>query len=169
MVAGTNGHPDPSVMVDLTKDQLDHQLSAVDAVDAKLGTILSTGSTVLGIVAAVLALRPFVSTQPQPFSLAHWLVLGLTLLTYLILAIVSVIELWDRTWNIGPRPRDVEPDFRHEAPKEKILWGLAARYNADYELNAKRLARKITMLQIGLCALVAESLLIAGGLAALGA
>jgi hypothetical protein len=149
---------DPQVLVDLTHDQLVTQLGFVDAVDNKLGLLLSVGSGLLGILAAVLTLR-----QHPLSGLGIW-VLALTAVAYVILAGFSTQALLDRPWGLGPEPREVEQDVVNNIPMDTIKWGLAARFNGDYEDNGDALEGKLRALRVSLGALVVETLALAIGL-----
>jgi hypothetical protein len=49
---------DPELMYDLARARLDRQLGVVDSIDAKLSGFFAAGSALLGIVAAIYAIRP---------------------------------------------------------------------------------------------------------------
>jgi hypothetical protein len=158
MLKRKQSRSDPQVLVDLAHDQLVLQLGFVDAVDNKLGLLLSVGSGLLGILAAVLTLR-----QHPLSGLGIW-VLALTGLAYVALAGFSSKALLDRPWGLGPEPKEVEQDVVNNVSADTIKWGLAARYYGDYEDNGDALEGKLLALRISLGALVVETLALAIGL-----
>ncbi len=151
---------DPQVLLDLVQAQLATQLAFVDAVDTKLGLFLSVGSGLLGILAAVLALR----THPQAGA-GIW-TLGAAGIAYLVLAAASGSGLASRSWDLGPEPREVEPDIGR-VPLHAVKWGMTARFNEAYEANQAALERKNMLLYVSLGALVIETVALAAGLSLL--
>ena len=109
---------DPDVMYDIAKDRFDRQLGAVDAMDAKLAAFFGIGSAILGITAAIYAIRP------DAFRAGGWIVVGLALIAYGVLTIVSLHGIKPRNWDIGPDMEDIFHDHVNFG-KADVKWRVA--------------------------------------------
>jgi hypothetical protein len=150
---------DPGIWYELAKDALDTQLAFVDAIDAKLGSFLGTGSALVAILAAVYALKPDVVKDAQVHALA------LAAFFYVVLAVISMAALMSRKWGTGP---DVEA-LRALAEErnytdDQIRWKAQSRYVDDVEKNDKRYWLKAWGLRVVLVGLVLETASVAIGL-----
>jgi hypothetical protein len=56
--AGSDSESDPAAIYELSRDALALQLQAADGLDAKVATLMAVGSALLGVMAAVLVVRP---------------------------------------------------------------------------------------------------------------
>ena len=90
---------DPQVFYDLVRERLATQLSTLDAVDNKVGLLFSTSSALLGILAAVIALRS------EGLGFIEYAAVGLSLGAYLVVAFYSERAYRCRDWNKGPEPK----------------------------------------------------------------
>jgi hypothetical protein len=105
----------PEVIYDLARGRLDSQLSAIAAIDSKLAGFFGIGSALLGVVAAIYAIKPDV------FKTGGWLVLGLALLAYVALSAVALGGMRLRDWKTGPQMEDIYDDHIHYGEAE-IKW-----------------------------------------------
>jgi hypothetical protein len=153
----TTPERDPDPWLEVAKDKLAQQLANVDAVDAKIGTFLATGSALIGLLVAVFALRPSVVGSTQKGLLI------VSFVAYGIVAITTGAALWPRTWGVGP---DLDKEWKkHKAVSEhELKWRFASRYQKDLRTNKKMLWWKRVGLLISAIALMAETVLVAAGL-----
>jgi hypothetical protein len=127
---------DPEVMYDLARSRFDSQLAAVDGIDAKLAAFFGVGSALLGIIAAIYAIRP------AAFPAGGWLVLELAVIVYVILAAACLAGMAPRVWDVGPAMEAIYNDHVNRSPTE-IKWRasgtllrLANKNQALYEQKA---------------------------------
>src|SRR5437660_3325901 len=94
---------DPDVYYDLARERLAVQLETLDAIDNKVGLLFSTSSALLGILAAVFALKP------DRLGLLEYVALGAFVALYLVVCWQSERAYRCRDWNTGP---DVQQVYR---------------------------------------------------------
>jgi len=120
---------DPGFYLDLARDQLSYQLSAADAVEAKAGTWFGVGSTLAGLLVAVLALKP-------PHS--HWGI-GLAALAgaaYIAMAVASMVIFFGSRWGTGTDVERLELDRQqHGWTDVQTKWVAFNRIWVDYTRN----------------------------------
>jgi hypothetical protein len=106
---------DPEVMYDLARNRFDSQLAAVESLDAKLAAFFGVGSALLGIVAAIYAIKP------AAFAAGGWLVLALAMIVYVALAAACLAGMAPRVWDVGPAMEAIYNDHKNFSPTE-IKW-----------------------------------------------
>jgi hypothetical protein len=148
---------DPEPWLEIAKEKLAQQLANIDAIDAKVGTFLATGSALLGLLVAVFALRPPAVGSPQTGLLVA------SFVAYAILAIGFGVAILPRTWGVGP---DLDKEWRlHRGISEhELKWRFASRYQKDFRTNKGTLGLKRAGLKISAIALTVETVLVAVGL-----
>jgi hypothetical protein len=150
---------DPAIWYELSKDALDRQLSFVDAIDAKVGGLLGSGSALLGILVAVYALKTDAVKQTQ----ISWLI-GASIF-YGVLALASFVTLMRHTWGTGPSVRTLEGDARDRGYTDsQIRWKAASTYLDDMERNETWFGVKVWGLRVTVTFLVLETASVALGL-----
>lgn len=150
---------DPSIWYELSKDALDRQLSFVDAIDAKVGGMFGTGSALLGILAAVYALKPDAVKGTQTGFL-----IGSAIL-YGVVALASIATLMKRRWGTGPAVRALEDLAEvHDYTDDQIRWKAASTYLDDMERNEIWYSFKVWGLRVVVIFLFFETVSVALGL-----
>jgi hypothetical protein len=150
---------DPGIWYELSKDALDRQLSFADAVDAKLGGFLGSGSALLGILVAVYALKPDAVKQTQTSLLI------LSSIFYGVLALASLAASMGHRWGTGPKVRALESDAQDRGYTDnQIRWKAAATYLDDMERNECWYTLKVWGLAVTVIFLVLETVSVALGL-----
>jgi hypothetical protein len=129
---------DPDVIYDLARARFDRQLTDVDGLDAKLSGFFAAGSTLLGIVAAIYAIRP------QTFQWGGVVVLSLAVLVWALLAAACLFSLGPREWQTGPKMDQVYDDYLKYEQKE-IKWRVVGTLLRLHKTNAPRYKAKATM------------------------
>jgi hypothetical protein len=150
---------DPGIWFELAKDALDTQLAFVDAVDAKLGNFLATGSGLLALLAAVYALRPDAVKDAQIHAFIGAAVI------YGVLALTCLVALWGRSWGTGPDTEELRglAEERNYSDAQ-VRWKAQARYIEDTAKNEQPYAMKVLGLRVALIGLVLETGTVAVGL-----
>jgi hypothetical protein len=146
---------DPQPIYDLTRDHLTSQMSSVDALDAKLGLYLLAGSGMVGLLAAVFALRP--SPHPNLWPLA------LCAIAYVGLAGVTIFGLQLREWKKGPKASDVARGY-NQTSLQVIKQDMAVKFHKDFEANKSAYDQKVWAAAWCHVCLIAETLALLAGL-----
>jgi hypothetical protein len=150
---------DPGIWYELSKDALDRQLSFVDAIDAKVGGLLGSGSALLGILVAVYALKPDAVKETQTALLV------VSAILYGILALASIAVLMKHRWRTGPKVRAMESDADERGYTDiQIRWKAASTYLDDMEKNECWYTFKIWGFNAAVTCLVLETVSVALGL-----
>lgn len=147
---------DPGLFLELARDRLNTQLSAIDALDGKIGLLFSLASGLLGILAAVLALRAATSAL---------LALVPTVVAYCVVAYAGVSAYLTRTWKIGPDLGDVWNGLWKADSDALATWKVANALWSDYEANRKLVNSKTGALRVMFAGIIIQSLLLALALA----
>jgi len=127
---------------------LDRQLSAADALDAKMAQALAAGSILLGLPAAAGI------SGGAPAAL-----LGCATAAYLGVAVLAVHALWVRRWRAPLSPSQAWRNY-WSAEAEEIKWAIVADTSEAYEENESLLDGKRRTLRCALGALGAEAVLV---------
>ena|ERR1700682_359438 len=141
---------DPQPMYDLTRDQLTTQLSFVDGLDSKLGLLLSVGSGLLGILAAVFALRAPNSPHPDFRALL------VCTAAYLFLVGITGFGLWGRKWALGPEAEKVARGYNRTHPNT-IKANMARKFHRDYIKNKSAYEQKVWALRLSYPLLIVQT------------
>jgi len=150
--SGAMEYPDASadLMLSIARERLERQLSFLDALDNKLATLFAAGSGLLGILAAILALRP---SEAEP---GGWT-------AFAVIAYHGISQL-------GPRPFDTGVDIDilwrdHFQQDERLLaWETAVSYLSYYDQNMPKYSAKLAALRWALKALIIETGALLAGL-----
>jgi hypothetical protein len=149
----------PDIWYELSKDALDRQLSFVDAIDAKVGGFLGSGSALLGILVAVYALKLNAIKQMQTTFLICSVIL------YGILALASIATLMKREWGTGAKVRALESDAEKRGySNNQIRWKAASTFLDDMEKNECWYRFKIWGLRVAVISLFLETVFVVSGL-----
>jgi hypothetical protein len=143
--------PDPDLMLDVAREALADQLQAIDALDGKLGMVLGIGTALVGLVAAVVALRP------HTLTVSGWLAVCFAAGVYLCLLARVVSAMRPQRWDWGPELDWLWGETTSGNDGRDLRWSLALRYKEDVTANAVMLGFKASALWWGLGLLVAEA------------
>ena len=157
--SGAMEYPDASadLMLSIARERLERQLSFLDALDNKLATLFAAGSGLLGILAAILALRP---SEAEP---GGWAALAVAGTAFAVIAYHGISQL-------GPRPFDTGVDIDilwrdHFQQDERLLaWETAVSYLSYYDQNMPKYSAKLAALRWALKALIIETGALLAGL-----
>jgi hypothetical protein len=145
---------DPDVFYDLTRGQLAIQLETLDAIDNKVGLLFSTSSALLGILAAVFALKP------GKLGLWEYLALGGFVALYLIVCWQSERAYRARNWKTGPDLKQVYREHKRPGDDRELKWRIANHFRIDYEKNQKLANLKSEALQLILPCVMTQTLIL---------
>lgn len=142
---------DPEVIYDLARARFDRQLTSVDGLDAKLSGFFAAGSALLGIVAAIYAIRP------QTFRWGGVIVLTLSAFVWALLAAACLFSLKPREWESGPKMEDIYEDYVKGFGSDEIKWRTVSTLMRLYKTNVPSYNAKTTMALWSPVLLMAES------------
>lgn len=156
---------DPDVFYDLARAQLAVQLEALDAVDGKVGLLFSTSSALLGILAAVFALRS------KDLGALEYAAVGAFLVIYLVISWQSERAYRARGWNTGPSLKQVYSAYAAlgGGDDRELKWKVANHVRIDYEKNQKFANLKLEALQMILPCVIGQTLILVLALVAVAA
>lgn len=138
------------IVYELARDRIGAQLSQIDGLDSKLASFLGFGGTLVGIGAAVLALRD--DTPP----LSTVFLVAAAIFLYAVLAGICLIGYRLQDWRAGPKLEDAWALARKH-PEPVLYWWAAEGYTRFYRANRALLKPKIVAGQIGVWLLTAEA------------
>jgi putative flippase GtrA len=142
---------DPSLLIELARDQLGYQQGAADAAETKAGIFFGVGSTLLGVLVAIVALKP-------PHT--AWSIAAACAVTasYVVLTGASLWAYRTDEWKIGPDIRKVSDVWPKRSLQTNKLAALQTVLTA-YEYNDRTSYRhKMKRAQVTAYALFAETL-----------
>ena len=145
------------LVYELARDRIGMQMNQVDALDTKLASFLGLGGALLGIGAAVLALRE--DTPP----VATIVLFALASVLYVILAVICLRAYRIQDWNAGPKLEDAWANARRYA-EQSLYWWAAEAYTKFYITNKVCLQPKIDAAKIGIWLFTFETGALALGL-----
>lgn len=140
---------------ELARDRLANQLEHVDALDNKIGLLVSLASGLMGILAAVFALRA------NPLDGADIAMIVLATLAYLTAAVLGIRAYFSRSWDLGPDLRETWDVLWREDDDDLVKWILATAFWRYYEDNRTGQQSKEQALPWLLVAVVIQNLLLA--------
>ena len=150
---------DPQLFYELAKDRLATQLGIIDAVNNKIGLLVSLASALMGILVAVFALRA------NAFGAAEYAVISISGLLYLIVATTSAYAYFSRSWEIGPGLRQIWDSLWNPSEDDNLLkWKVARDFWGNYEKNLPTQNLKATLLPWILLGVIAQTLTLAAAL-----
>jgi len=148
----------PDLMLSIARERLARQLSFLDSLDTKLAALLTGGSTLLGLLAAVLALRP------AEAGVGGWVALAFASLAFAVLAHNAITHLDPRRWAIGTDVDLLWGDHFHQ-DEHLLRWETAMDYLLYYEENEPKYSAKVDAVRRASKALVIETAALLAGLA----
>ena len=136
--------------LEIVKDEFTKQLSLVDAIDAKLATIIGYASVILVVFGAVLT-----ASEPD-VPLTSIALLGAAALVYLCLMIAAILAYSIRYWYLGPKLDEVSAKRDACAPDEFARWA-ADEYTHWFRKQDPQLRTKASRASCAMWGILAES------------
>lgn len=150
-----NAYPDkdPRIYFDLARDRLSTQLLTLDAVDSKISVLFTTSTALLGILAAVLALK---SGTRHAWD---YIPVAASVLAYLFVSCHAQRAYRPRKWYIGGDLKETWKMYS-EFPEsdQRLGWRVANRIRIDYGKNEGDVRAKSDALERIFRGLVIQSL-----------
>ncbi len=160
VVMGEERYPQvsPELMLSIARERLERQLSFIDSLDTKLATLFATGGALLGILAAVLALRP------SEAGTGGWIALGFAGAAFAVIASCATAQLGPRSLNVGP---DIDRlwEAHFEQGEHLLGWTTATDYLSYFEENLPAYSAKVAAVRRAVWAIIAESAALVAGMA----
>jgi hypothetical protein len=161
---------DPQLFYELAKERLAAQLEFVDAVDNKLGILVSIASALMGILVAVVAVRESGSAATG-VTTADWCVIGLSIAAYLLVGGMTLRAYRSREWDLGPDLDQVWDDYWDPKLEDDLVkWNVAEAFWRFYrenkkaqEIKAEYLPRVLALVILQTLTLVAALGLVSSG------
>lgn len=150
MSDATSDHGDPALMIDLVRDQLAFQAAGADAAETKAGIYFAVGSTLLGVLVAVVALNP--PATPWAVGCACAVAAWYVVLTVLCLAVYRAEK-----WQIGPDVRDLAATWGTRSARGNQAAVLQTLLR-DYNHNLTPYSHKMIRTRYSAICLAAETL-----------
>jgi len=142
---------DPRLVLDLARERLQHQLSFADSLDSKIATLFAAGSALVGLLAAVFALKG------DGLDRGSITVLCVALLAYVVLTGVAAGATWPQRWRLGPSV-DWAWKRSQEASEDEFLPELISGYMDYWRHNQAGNSVKALALRVAFVAIVAETI-----------
>jgi hypothetical protein len=139
----------------MARERLSAQLQGIDAVDNKIGLLVSLASALMGILAAVVALRGHSMDAP---AIALTV---LSALTYLFVAFKSLEAYSPKKWKEGPNLLQVWETLKDDTEDDRLIkWQVANALWRAHEINAAGYSAKAKVLPLLLVGVVIQTLLL---------
>lgn len=149
---------DPGFFFEIARDRLVTQLESIGSLDNKIGLLFSLGSALLGILAAVFAVRP---EGLGAVAVASLIGSGFS---YCFVAWHGIRAYLIQEWNVGPSLRQVWRDAWTDVDDALLKWRVANVYWSDYEKNQTAVRQKEDALIRVFAGIIVQSLLLAAAL-----
>jgi hypothetical protein len=136
---------DSQVFLGLARDRLSVQLETLDALDTKIAMLFSTSTALLGILAAVLALKA------GHFNGWDYAGVLASLAAYVFAAVESWRAYRVREWKVGPELHSVWRLYSEAAENEsdaQLGWIVGNKLRLHYEANQADVTQKIDALRL---------------------
>jgi len=154
----------PQVAYDVAMRRLDEQMRQIDAIDSKIGFVLTAASAIIAVFAGFAAVTVKPEHEPSlAVSLAFMVLAGLIF----VLAVVSGLQaLRFYEWEVRPNWDDLL-EYSDRYPDHVLQRWVAEACVASLKANAQLLDRKLSFGGHAMRFLLAEALTAATGLSAL--
>lgn len=140
---------DPDLAFELARDAIGFQLDAADGLDAKVATLMAVGSTLVGIAAAILVVKPL-----EDLTIA---LLALSVGTpWIAISLLSVRAYRVVQFEACPDLEKVWSDYKLLDVKA-IKWKAADTLKEYYNKNLDSIDAKAQAVTFGLFALIVET------------
>jgi hypothetical protein len=159
----SSGYPDrdPQLMYELAKEGLASQLESVNALDGKIAMLVSLASALLGITAAVYALRAATKSGSVP-ALTSGEVATLVVggVAYLVVAAKGLWAYFVHTWSGAPDLDAIWEKQKGDLSNARLKWEVANDFMYSADDNQSALDSKVRALRIIFAGTVVESIVL---------
>lgn len=148
---------DYRVLYDEARANLDQQLAAIDAIEAKIGVLFATASALVAIIAAIVAAAVSKAAAPS----WEWFLLP-TGLAYALVVFPALWVLWGGFWWTGTNVWKLADRYTSESD-ERVVLAAAKTLVEKYDANRPSIGRKVAAMRmalLGTLALTALSVLV---------
>ena len=154
---------DPELFYDLARERLATQLSVIDALDNKIISLVGFGSAVLGILAAVVALRA--SGDDDSLGTVELAFLAASGVAYAVVIWTGIRAYFARKVALGPDLLVIWRAMWRDDDDSLLKWQVANDYRDYYERNVGIQVQKSNALPRMLGAVITQSVLLVLALA----
>jgi hypothetical protein len=147
---------DGRVFFDLARDRLSEQLATLDAIDSKIALLFTTSTTLVGILAAVLALRH------GGFDTVSYILVGVSMFCYGVVCWHAWRGYRARHWKFGPNLNEVWKAFTDEGDQtdHQLEWSIANDIRLAYVKNSAKVQAKADALDAIAPALLTQTVIL---------
>jgi hypothetical protein len=145
---------DPQVYLDLARERIAVQLETLDALDNKIGLLFTTSCALLGILAAVVALKVSKLSNGDLAGLA------VSIWLFWLVGFQTEFAYRQRSWRTGPELKQLWRQFVRTQDEKGLHWEIANRIRLDYERNKEPAVIKEHALSVILPLVIAQSLVL---------
>jgi hypothetical protein len=131
----------PDLPLEVARQALERQLGSLDSLDAKISNVFTWGGALLGILAAVMALRP------ERFHGKALICFYVAVAAYAGIAAFSMWAILPRTWPSGPPADQIVADYRKGTSEAVAKWKALRAYLGSTKANADRIELKARLFQ----------------------
>lgn len=165
---------DAILFLELTRDRLHTQLEFIDAVDNKIGLLVSVASALMGGLAAIFALRSVQtisvsSAKTAPFGATELTTLALAGAAYLYASYRGLRAYFRRDWHTGAALNDVWGLMWKSDDERVLAWKIASTQWHCIKQNLAAEKEKADALPVLLGAVILQSVLVVLALALVAA
>jgi len=148
----------PGVFYTVATDRLNAQMQQIDQLDAKIATIYSVASVILAFFAGLLTIATLPSNRG--IRITDFVLLGLAILVYAVLAVFLLKAYRVRDWSLRPNLPTLQAHCAEYTEDGMQEW-VADECVRSIEVNKPKIVQKGEWLNNALFALAAEAGLIA--------
>ena len=139
--------PDYRLLYDEARSQLDQQLAAIDAIDAKIGIFFATASALLALIAASVVIEV---GYARTNSLG-WLLVPASI-AYAVVVVATYWTQWGEPWYIGADVVQLAGNHPPDADESRVNLVAARTLLDKFGANQRVLDRKVWAMRIALLA-----------------
>ena len=122
---------DPRILLDIARERLQTRFSFLDALDAKVATMFAVGSALLGLLAAIFAVRP------EDFDKEALIVVSIAGFYYAVLTVAALTSFWVKEYFVGPQLPAIWEDAQVKEERQFIA-ELVVDYRVSIDKANKR-------------------------------
>jgi hypothetical protein len=149
---------DPQLFYEVARDRLNVQLSLLDALDNKVISLVGFGSTLLGILGAVIALHA--SGTNESIGAVEIVLLIAATVDYVVVVWKVIEAYFCRSIDLGPEIRKTWNAMWSDGEDDAVKWRVARSYWEKYEENRPIQETKSNALPSMLVGVIIQSFLV---------
>jgi hypothetical protein len=138
----------PEVAFELARDRLSYQLASADSLQSTVGVLYGVSATLIGIMVAILALKPHLPAWVWAPSVT-------LVVVYVALTILIAWGWRGKKWEFGPKIREYATSQDDE---DRALWRVTATLMEVYDDNGGRYRHRVWLLRAAVASLAIETL-----------